>query len=416
MVRLSGPSRPKETQLNDNSESMQEAENSLNHLISRVERSLASDPDLQDRIDAETEDPALPTPPLQLTATSAEEDRLRSISSSPFEEDLQKSKVYQRLRPRDSMWSIDSSQRGSMALSKFSELTLGDLSIISVFKLPIWSTDISNAEHYDFEVDNSTRTGLQSNLMQPRMPAGEVSTFYKNGQPIFSRTTLRMHSLNMRLLAQSKSNSDRYIPRMSVMPEFGGIRAEERRNEKIILKQQMRAKARRDSERLRQFPPRINEQTEFLSPHHADNSTTVAESTTEPSTNNNSTIYYDEGQAATLYHVFAAVTETAESCEGHKSPASSAEISTVGPQQELVATTEVESAAMPDVHVVEKSRTVHEPAALVPTALTTSPQEEVLAGATEDYAASTQKADWRSFPICFYQARSCDDRTKTEGG
>jgi len=67
---------------------MQEAEKSLNHLISRVERSLASDPDLQGRIDAQTEDPALPTVPSQLTANSAEEDKLRSSSGSPFEKDL----------------------------------------------------------------------------------------------------------------------------------------------------------------------------------------------------------------------------------------------------------------------------------------------------------------------------------------
>ena len=40
-----------------------------------------------------------------------------------------------------------------MALSVFSDLTLGNVSVISVLCLPVWSTDLSNAEYYQFGKD-----------------------------------------------------------------------------------------------------------------------------------------------------------------------------------------------------------------------------------------------------------------------
>jgi hypothetical protein len=222
----------------------------MSHLIDRVERLVASNPDLQDRIDAQTEGPALPAPLLQVTTNSAEEDKLRTLSSSPFEYDLQNSKVYRRLRPRDSVWYLNSSQCSLMALSRFSELTLGDLSTVSVFKQPVWSTDLSNAEHYNFALDSSTKLWLQDNAMQPKMPRKPASNLYKNGEPTFTRTTLRMHSLNMKIMSGNKTIIHKN--RNSTMSERDQIREEEwKKEQKAILQQQMRAKAKRDEERLK---------------------------------------------------------------------------------------------------------------------------------------------------------------------
>ena len=394
---------------------MQEAEKSLNHLISRVERSLASDPDLQGRIDAQTEDPALPTVPSQLTANSAEEDKLRSSSGSPFEKDLQTSKVYQRLRPRDSMWSLNSSQCGSMALSKFSQLTLGDLSTVSVFRLPIWSTDISNARHYNFEPNLPMPRTLerQNSVRVPRRPVNNVNN---SKEPVFSPTAIRVHSMNMKLFKESKTNI--HSSTQSAMIERGRIREEEwQKEKKATLQQQTRAKAKRDSERLRLDVPPIKEQAELTSP----DALVVARTMAEPSTRFYDSTNFDQGWVPPDQRVFATVAEQrylhpfAQSYIAQRSSAAVAQKPSATPQEEL-ATTEDGSAATPDVQTVEESRRVHEPAALVPTTLTTSQQEEILASATEDYAASTQEVDWRSFPICFYQPRSCDDRIKIEGG
>jgi hypothetical protein len=110
-------------------ESMQEAENSTNHLVDLVDELVSSNADLRIRIDALTMDPASLAPASQLMATIQEDEMSQSKSSRPFEVDLQTSRVYQRVWPRDSIWTPTSSQRGSMELSTFSELTLSIQSI-----------------------------------------------------------------------------------------------------------------------------------------------------------------------------------------------------------------------------------------------------------------------------------------------
>jgi hypothetical protein len=133
---------------------MQEAENSMDKLVSLVEGLMASNVDLRTRIDALAADS---TSRLSIT----QDDYVSQ--SHPFENDLNGSRVYRRARPRDTIYSIDSSRRDSLALSAFSDLTLGNVSIISVFCLPIWSTDLSNAGHYRFG-----RSGLTLTLEELR--------------------------------------------------------------------------------------------------------------------------------------------------------------------------------------------------------------------------------------------------------
>jgi len=125
---------------------MQEAEHSLNHLVNLVEDLVASNTDIRFRLDALAIDYAAihPSPPRQEDTVSL------CQPNNTYEADLHVSRPYRKLRPRSSIWSIRTSQQGSMALSAFSDLTLGNISHISVLNLPVWCTDLSNAEHYHF--------------------------------------------------------------------------------------------------------------------------------------------------------------------------------------------------------------------------------------------------------------------------
>ncbi|EXK77075.1 hypothetical protein FOQG_18204 [Fusarium oxysporum f. sp. raphani 54005] len=75
------------------------------------------------------------------------------VSKFDFEDDLESSRVYRRAQ-RD---TVDFSFRSSIARSRnwsvLSGLSLGDVSAISVIALPIYPTDLTNAQHYDFGED-----------------------------------------------------------------------------------------------------------------------------------------------------------------------------------------------------------------------------------------------------------------------
>lgn len=68
---------------------MQEAEESMNRMIDLVDQIVASNPDLQNRINAHAMHFASPVLPSQPPYKSVENNRLRSLSSSPYETDLQ---------------------------------------------------------------------------------------------------------------------------------------------------------------------------------------------------------------------------------------------------------------------------------------------------------------------------------------
>ncbi|RKL09136.1 hypothetical protein BFJ70_g16709 [Fusarium oxysporum] len=86
------------------------------------------------------------------------------VSKFDFEDDLESSRVYRRAQ-RDTM---DFSFRSSIARSRnwyvSSGLSLGDVSAISVIALPIYPTDLTNAQHYDFAEDAPIS-------MEPAFPA-----------------------------------------------------------------------------------------------------------------------------------------------------------------------------------------------------------------------------------------------------
>ncbi|KAF2692134.1 hypothetical protein K458DRAFT_354399 [Lentithecium fluviatile CBS 122367] len=132
-------------------ESQQEAENSTEQLTQTIERLIQSNGEIRSRIDAMSIDHT-PVAPTSLGSTSEATSNSDSQKWA-FEEDLNNSRVYKKLRPQDSAWSISNSERASMALSIFSDLTLANVSAISVLRLPVWSNDLSNPAHYRFESD-----------------------------------------------------------------------------------------------------------------------------------------------------------------------------------------------------------------------------------------------------------------------
>ncbi|KAK4458971.1 hypothetical protein QBC42DRAFT_275473 [Cladorrhinum samala] len=77
---------------------------------------------------------------------------LTSSLSRPFECHLELSRVYRQARnPRNSMdFSFRSSIARTNAWSVFSDLSLGEISVLSVIALPIYPDDLRNSHHYDF--------------------------------------------------------------------------------------------------------------------------------------------------------------------------------------------------------------------------------------------------------------------------
>jgi hypothetical protein len=123
----------------------------MDRLSQLVERVLDSNEEIRERIAAMSKSPQ--PPPWTLPNHSSES--ITSLEVRPnfvpaFEEDLNNTRVYKRVKPSGSTWSNGSSHQASMALSAFSNLTLADVSIVSVFCLPVYCEDLSNAGDYGF--------------------------------------------------------------------------------------------------------------------------------------------------------------------------------------------------------------------------------------------------------------------------
>lgn len=69
---------------------------------------------------------------------------------SAFEEQLHRSRVYRNAHANHSESSLVDDGRSTLALSICSSLTLGEVSNISVFALPVFAVDLSNAAAYNF--------------------------------------------------------------------------------------------------------------------------------------------------------------------------------------------------------------------------------------------------------------------------
>lgn len=69
---------------------------------------------------------------------------------SAFEELLHRSRLYQHAAGRHSETSLGDDGRSALAISIGSSMTLGEVSQISVYALPIYSNELSNPECYEF--------------------------------------------------------------------------------------------------------------------------------------------------------------------------------------------------------------------------------------------------------------------------
>lgn len=79
------------------------------------------------------------------TGTNTEPPRV-----SAFEEQLHRSRVYRHVQANHSESSLVDDGRSTLALSICSSLTLGEVSNISVFALPIFAVELSNPSAYTF--------------------------------------------------------------------------------------------------------------------------------------------------------------------------------------------------------------------------------------------------------------------------
>lgn len=98
----------------------------------------------------------------------------------PFERDLKASRVYRRAKRDTTDFSFCSSIPLSHAWSALSDISLSDISIISVVALPLCQTDVSNDRHYTFKDVNTEST-------QTLQPQGEerFESLYGTTKPKF---------------------------------------------------------------------------------------------------------------------------------------------------------------------------------------------------------------------------------------
>lgn len=72
------------------------------------------------------------------------------VYHSVFEEQLHRSRVYRHAHSNHSESSLVDDGRSTLALSICSSLTLGEVSNISVFAIPVFAKELSNASAYSF--------------------------------------------------------------------------------------------------------------------------------------------------------------------------------------------------------------------------------------------------------------------------
>lgn len=176
------------------SESDRQAEDSQESLHSLVERVLYSNEDLarrlrnlekthstrvslQERVrsndrgkeeDGDQEDTPTIVPD-KGTQIHPEHSLIRMADSQfAFEEELNSSRVYRRTQLNSTDVSFTSSAVRTTAWSIFSGSSLADISVISVFALPIYLYEISNRQHYGFE--ESGLAALNINSKKPLYP------------------------------------------------------------------------------------------------------------------------------------------------------------------------------------------------------------------------------------------------------
>jgi hypothetical protein len=116
---------------------MQEVKDSLQVLSDRVDEHFA---EMKRSVEGIATDKAALKP----------SDQVNWSAGHTFEAELQSSRVYRNLGSRNSTYTYSSDARASMARSAFSNISLGNVSIVAVTYLRLWCADLTNAEHYRF--------------------------------------------------------------------------------------------------------------------------------------------------------------------------------------------------------------------------------------------------------------------------
>ena len=157
----------------------------MHQLVALVNTLVGDDPTLKARLDRLSSGPSFTD---QRTSSRT---TINSVAHRAYEEILQKPLVYRRnvrAHDIDSIYSYGTSQLASLALSRFSDLSFGNVSAISVFCLPVWSEDLSNATHYRFGRGGLRMTLAELTEKYPTTDPLELDTIdgmsvYKNSGP-----------------------------------------------------------------------------------------------------------------------------------------------------------------------------------------------------------------------------------------
>lgn len=113
------------------------------------------------------------SPSVSQSEGTVEQDRLSGdhTRTSHFEELLHRSRVYRHVDMDDDTPSLISDARSTLALSICSSLTLGEVSNISVYAIPIYAHELSNASCYQFDAQETPATRKDSREATPTKPA-----------------------------------------------------------------------------------------------------------------------------------------------------------------------------------------------------------------------------------------------------
>ena len=96
-----------------------------------------------------------------------------------FEDDLETSRVYKGTDRNTCDRSFTTSVARTHAWSAFTELSMADISVISVIALPIYAQDISNPEHYCFDavqLSQNSNTTASANQHTSNTPSGDMKS------------------------------------------------------------------------------------------------------------------------------------------------------------------------------------------------------------------------------------------------
>ncbi|KAI9713740.1 MAG: hypothetical protein M1812_006578 [Candelaria pacifica] len=171
-----------------------EAQQSMNRLCNLFEQFLQTNEDMSKRLRTleagpkaqentikssvhDDEDDSEEASTITPVASSQEnsQDVPRSAYGFAFDEDLQNSKVYKRTLYSNSGESLVSSAARTTASSVLSGLSLADVSVVSVYALPVYANEISNRQFYTF--------GGQPGKWEEKLPESTESPSLENNGP-----------------------------------------------------------------------------------------------------------------------------------------------------------------------------------------------------------------------------------------